>query len=124
MGGLALGPLFIFIFIFIFFLLAVGADPVETYRTMLLSSLGDWYGLSEVLLRATPFVLTGLATVLPAQARLVNVGAEGARWPWARWPPPRWAHCWGDRLPMPLALVALLAAGTLGAPMWDSRSAA
>ncbi len=112
-AGLALGPLFVFAL----FLLAVGADPVETYRTMLLSSLGDWYGLSEVWLRATPFVLTGLATALPAQARLVNVGAEGQMAMGALATAALGALL-GDKLPMPLALAALLAAGALGGLVW------
>jgi ABC-type uncharacterized transport system permease subunit len=69
----ALGPLLIFAL----FLLAVGADPLKTYITMYQSALGDFYGLSEVLIRATPFLLAGLATAVPARVGLVNVGAEG-----------------------------------------------
>src|SRR5262245_42030303 len=59
------------------FLLVVGVDPIETYAAMFTSSVGDFYSISEVLLRASPFILAALATVIPAQVRLVNVGAEG-----------------------------------------------
>lgn len=69
----ALGPLVIFAL----FLLTVGADPLNTYRSMAQSALGDFYGFSEVLIRATPFMLAGLATAVPARVGFVNVGAEG-----------------------------------------------
>src|SRR3954452_23435140 len=71
--ALIVGPLVIFAI----FMLVVGVDPIQTYAAMYSSSLGDFYGISEVLLRASPFILTGLATAIPAQVRLINVGGEG-----------------------------------------------
>lgn len=69
----AVGPFLLFAL----FLRSVGAEPLRTYQVMLQSALGDAYGLSEVLLRAAPFMLAALATALPARIRLINVGAEG-----------------------------------------------
>lgn len=59
------------------FLLFYNVNPLELYGSMLSSTFGDLYGFGEVLLKATPFVLTGLAAALPAKAGLVNVGGEG-----------------------------------------------
>ncbi|AJY77976.1 ABC transporter permease [Paenibacillus beijingensis] len=59
------------------FLMVYGVNPLDLYISMLKSTFGDLYGFGEVLLKATPFVLTGLAAALPAKAGLVNVGGEG-----------------------------------------------
>lgn len=59
------------------FLTLYGVNPWTLYLSMLKSTFGDLYGFGEVLLKAAPFVLTGLAAALPAKAGLVNVGGEG-----------------------------------------------
>lgn len=59
------------------FLSFYGVNPLELYLSMLRSTFGDPYGFGEVLLKATPIILTGLAAALPARAGLINVGGEG-----------------------------------------------
>ena len=59
------------------FLLFYDVNPLALYGSMIKSTFGDLYGFGEVLLKATPFILTGLAAALPAKAGLVNVGGEG-----------------------------------------------
>lgn len=59
------------------FLLFYDVNPLVLYGNMIKSTFGDLYGFGEVLLKATPFILTGLAAALPAKAGLVNVGGEG-----------------------------------------------
>ncbi|HEY0828876.1 MAG TPA: ABC transporter permease [Bacilli bacterium] len=68
-----LGPLFVFAV----FLLLAGANPLELYSTMIRSTFGDLYGFGEVVIKATPFILTALAAGLPAKAGMINVGGEG-----------------------------------------------
>lgn len=63
--------------LFSLFLLAAGVAPWDAFPAMLRSSIGSTYGTGEMLLRAAPFVLTALATAIPAKAGLLNVGAEG-----------------------------------------------
>ncbi|MBD2847077.1 ABC transporter permease [Paenibacillus sp. IB182496] len=63
--------------LFAIFLLANGVNPLLLYRAMFVSTFGDLYGFGEVLIKATPFVLTGLAAALPARAGMINVGGEG-----------------------------------------------
>lgn len=63
--------------IFALFVQLSGANPLITYQTMWRSAFGSPTAWSEVLIRMLPFVLTALATALPAKVRLINVGGEG-----------------------------------------------
>ena len=56
---------------------AIGGDPIATFDHVLRSSFGDWYVLSDTLVKATPLILTGLACALAFRMRLWNIGAEG-----------------------------------------------
>lgn len=58
-------------------LLAAGADVLKAYRVMAEGALGSRFALTEVVSRATPLVLTGLAAAIAFRARLFNIGAEG-----------------------------------------------
>ncbi len=72
-----LGPLLIPLLLFTIFLLVVGVNPLEAYVIMFQSVTMDFYGIGEVFVKATPFILTALAAALPAKAGLINVGGEG-----------------------------------------------
>jgi general nucleoside transport system permease protein len=63
--------------LFAVFLAATGRDALDVYSKLFTGTLGSKTGLSEVGARMIPFVLTGLATALPARIGLINVGAEG-----------------------------------------------
>ena len=99
------------------FLLCYGVNPVGLYVSMVKSAFGDLYGFGEVLLKATPFVLTGLAAALPAKAGLVNVGGEGqlaigalfATW---------FAVFYLNAMPAWLGIPLMLIAGALGGALW------
>jgi simple sugar transport system permease protein len=54
-----------------------GADVAAAYGQMLNGAFGSAFALSEVLTRATPLILTGLAAAVAFRARLWNIGAEG-----------------------------------------------
>lgn len=58
-------------------LAAGGADVLAAYRLMLTGAFGTAFAASEVLTRATPLILTGLAAAVAFRARLWNIGAEG-----------------------------------------------
>lgn len=99
------------------FLLCYGVNPVQLYITMVKSAFGDLYGFGEVLLKATPFVLTGLAAALPAKAGLVNVGGEGqlaigalfATW---------FAVFYLGEFPAWVGIPLMMVAGALGGAVW------
>lgn len=65
------------VLLFALFLALAGVNPVEVYGAMIRASFGDGYGIGEVIVKTTPILLAGLATVLPAKAGMVNVGGEG-----------------------------------------------
>lgn len=75
-GALLLGALLI---------AACGQDPAAVYGAMLAGACGrpeewaagDFYGLTEVLLKATPLLLCGLGVGLAGRLRYWNIGAEG-----------------------------------------------
>lgn len=105
--------------IFGIFLTFFHVNPMELYLSMIRTTFGDLYGFGEVLLKATPFILTGLAAALPAKAGLVNVGGEGqlaigalfATW---------FAVFYLDQLPSIIGIPIMLLAGALGGAVWAS----
>lgn len=54
-----------------------GAPVIESYRVMFEGALGSRFALTEVVARATPLILTGLAVAVAFRAKLYNIGAEG-----------------------------------------------
>ena len=59
------------------FVLANGVDPVTVYADIWSSTLTQPGQFQQIILRAAPIALAGLAVVVPARAGLVNVGGEG-----------------------------------------------
>ena len=58
-------------------LLAVGADPIRSFRAIYLAAFGNVGVFSDTLVKATPLILTGLACLVAFRMRLWNIGAEG-----------------------------------------------
>lgn len=54
-----------------------GADAGAAWRAMAEGALGSGYSASEILIKAAPLALTGLAVALGCRLNLWNVGAEG-----------------------------------------------
>jgi ABC-type uncharacterized transport system permease subunit len=64
------------LFFSIVFLLA-GVNPLAGFREIFLGGFGNLYVLQQVLKDSAPLLLLTLAFLLPAQAGLWNIGAEG-----------------------------------------------
>ncbi|MEM1342286.1 MAG: ABC transporter permease [Pseudomonadota bacterium] len=56
---------------------AAGVNPLMAYGEMLRGALGSRLAITEMLTRATPLILTGLAAAIAFRAKLWNIGAEG-----------------------------------------------
>lgn len=56
---------------------AAGVNPLSAYTEMLRGALGSRLSVTEMLTRATPLILTGLAAAVAFRARLWNIGGEG-----------------------------------------------
>lgn len=54
-----------------------GANPFTAYAAMFSGALGSGFGLAEVVVKAIPLTLTGLAVALCATMLLWNIGCEG-----------------------------------------------
>lgn len=54
-----------------------GRDPFTVYSTLLSNTLGNSYGIGQVLFKATPLIFTGLSVAFAFRAGLFNIGAEG-----------------------------------------------
>ncbi len=59
------------------FIVAMGKDPIEVYTKLIEGSVGQGYGLGQVLYKATSLVFVGVAVALSFRAGLFNIGAEG-----------------------------------------------
>jgi len=56
---------------------ALGFSPLPALRTFFISPLGDLYGISEWLLKATPLAIIAVALALGFRGNVWNIGAEG-----------------------------------------------
>ena len=53
------------------------APIIKAYGLMISGTFGSVFSISEMLTRATPLILTGLAAAIAFRAKLWNIGAEG-----------------------------------------------
>ncbi len=56
---------------------AAGVNPLAAYGEIVKGAFGSRLAVAEMLARATPVILTGLACAVAFRARLWNIGAEG-----------------------------------------------
>jgi len=100
-------------------LLLLGVDPLSAYRVFFEGAFGSFYRLSEVLVKATPLLFTGLAVALPLRAGLWNIGAEGQLHLGAA-AATAVAVSWGQASPAqaPLLLGAMFLAGAAAGGVW------
>ena len=55
----------------------LGTDPVEALQVFFIQPISSLYGLSELLLKATPLILIGIGLSFGFRAGIWNIGAEG-----------------------------------------------
>lgn len=58
-------------------MLADGINPLVAYASLLKGAFGGRYEVAETLAKASPLLLTGLATVIAFRSGFWNIGAEG-----------------------------------------------
>lgn len=59
------------------FLLVLGFNPLEAYKTLILGALGRPKYISWTIVEAVPIILTGIAVAFAFQTGVFNIGAEG-----------------------------------------------
>jgi ABC-type uncharacterized transport system permease subunit len=84
-----------------------GANVLEAYSLLFLSTFATTYDLQDTLVKASPLLFTGLAVVVAFRAKFWNIGAEGQLMAGAI------AACWiGERAWLPaFSLVPLMIVG-------------
>ena len=127
-GGLRTGPvraagLFVLAFLlFAAILLAAGRNPLQAYADILSGTLLNPYGLSEVVVKMIPLLLTALAVAVPSRIWLINIGGEGQLYAGAL------AATWVATLlagqPIWIALPVVAASGFAGGALWAGVPAA
>jgi ABC-type uncharacterized transport system permease subunit len=97
------------------FVLAIGDNPIETYRLLIGSAFSWPDGIGYTLFLATPLIFTGLAVTVAFRAGLLNIGAEGQLYVGAF--ATAWVGIVGASLPpfllIPLCMLAAIAAGAV-----------
>jgi simple sugar transport system permease protein len=56
---------------------ALGKSPLEGFRVFFINPVSDLYGVSELLLKATPLMIIALGLAVGFRANIWNIGAEG-----------------------------------------------
>jgi len=55
----------------------LGKDPIEGFKIFFINPISDIYGVSELLLKATPLMLVAIGLAIGFRANVWNIGAEG-----------------------------------------------
>lgn len=110
--GLLIGALLITI---------AGANPIESYITMLKGAFGGKRQLTETILKATPIMIIGLGMTVAFKARVWNIGGEGQYYMGALLG--GLVAIFMTQLPRPILLTSMLLAGVLGGALWGLVSA-
>ena len=94
------------------------ANPFAAFYAMLIEPLSAPVSALEVLVKATPLLLTGMAVVFAFQSGYYNIGAEGQLYAGAL------AAAWIGQLPLahalpgPLVIALMLVAGFVAGMLW------
>lgn len=57
--------------------LFLGKNPLEGFKVFFINPISDWYGVSELFLKATPLMLIAVGLAIGFRANVWNIGAEG-----------------------------------------------
>ncbi len=55
----------------------LGKSPIEGFKVFFINPISDMYGVSELLLKATPLMLVAVGLAVGFRANVWNIGAEG-----------------------------------------------
>ena len=102
--------------LFAVILLISGKDPILSYKDIFSSTLGSWYGFSEVLVAMIPMLITALAVALPARVGLINVGGEGQLYIGAAFA--TWGALSFQEQPAWILLPVMILLGMIGGALW------
>jgi len=73
-----LGAMLAGLLVFGAFCATLGVNPLLVYASIWKAGFGSWYSWQNTLVRASPLLLCGLCTAIPARAGIIVIGNEGA----------------------------------------------
>lgn len=97
-------------------LLALGASPAGAFLALAQGAFGNWYALTDTVVKSTPLIFTGLAISISFSAALWNIGADGQLVVGALAAGAIGPHL--DGCPKPVAIAIMLIAGAVGGAVW------
>jgi simple sugar transport system permease protein len=99
-------------------LILAGANISEGFAALYQGAFGNWQAFVATLVKATPLILTGLATTIAFRGRIWNIGVEGQLYAGAI--AAYWASTTFDSLPQVALFFVILFAGIVGGALWAS----
>ncbi len=57
--------------------LVAGGNPIQAYKVMFTQPLKDQFGITEMLVRATPLMLVAVGVAISFRSGILNIGGEG-----------------------------------------------
>jgi ABC-type uncharacterized transport system permease subunit len=95
---------------------SAGADIREGFIALYEGAFGNWKKFSESLVKATPLIFTGLATVIAFQGRVWNIGQEGQLYAGAMMA--YWVYFTFGDLPPGILYPLIFLGGIIGGALW------
>ena len=75
--GVTVLSIFLAFFVIGFIFLGYGINPVKAYIEILIETVGNFYGITQILWQSIPLLLCGVGLLLAFKASFWNIGAEG-----------------------------------------------
>jgi len=99
-------------------MIMAGANVLEGFAALYEGAFGSWQAFVATLVKATPLILTGLATTIAFRGRIWNIGVEGQLYAGAI--TAYWTSITFDSLPPAVLFFVILLAGMVGGALWAS----
>lgn len=100
--------------------LFLGKSPIEGFRVFFFNPISDLYGMSELLLKATPLMLCAVGLAVGFRANVWNIGAEGQLIVGAICASAVALYFYESEAPQFLVLTLMVLGGGLGGMLWAS----
>ncbi len=116
--GAPLAALIVALAVIAIVLLVLGASPAGVLGALVEGAFGNYFAITDTIVKATPLVFAGLAVALAFSGALWNIGADGQLIAGAIAACAAGEHLYG--WPRPLGLLVVLGAGAAGGAVWGA----
>jgi general nucleoside transport system permease protein len=93
-----------------------GETPKNVFMAILKGAFGSQRAIMDTLIKSTPILLTGLATVVPFRAKIWNIGQEGQLYAGAMGL--TFVILYFPQMPTAIYILVLLLASVIGGALW------